>query len=330
MRALIVTNMWPSPAAPALGSFVRDQVDALRRAGGETLELEVFAFPPGGYASAARALRGLDRSRPFDVVHAHFGLSAWPALAAPARARAVTLHGTDLRHPRTRVLTRLVLPRIDLVATVSEQLSRELPERVRSRAAVLPCGVAIDRFRPTPRSEARAELGLDPDGRYLLFPSDPARPGKRHDLAAEVAAACEATLLVLRDVPPERAPLYVNAAAAVVMPSEREGFGDLEGKALELLRGAVPVGKAGRVAEIQEVLVRELDEQLVQDREPAHAGVEDRDRPPARITRSVRHGVSIRTPAEGAGRASAVTCRASRPRSRPSADRPPSGRCRRP
>jgi teichuronic acid biosynthesis glycosyltransferase TuaC len=237
MRALIVTNMWPSPQAPALGSFVRDQAEALRRVEGD-LELDVFAFPPGGYAAAARELRRLYRAQPFDVVHAHFGLSAWPALAAAANARAVTLHGTDLRHPRTRVLTRLVLPRYDLVATVSEDLARELPRRVRERAAILPCGVATDRFRPIDRAAARAELGLDPGGRYLLFPSDPARPGKRHDLAAEVASAAGATLLLLRDVPPERAPLYVNAAAAVVMPSEREGFGLA---VLEALACDVPV-----------------------------------------------------------------------------------------
>ena len=152
MRALIVTNMWPSPEAPALGSFVRDQVDALHRVGGDALDLEVFAFPPGGYAGAARALRRLDRSRPFDVVHAHFGLSAWPALAAPAHARAVTLHGTDLRHPRTRVLTRIVLPRLDLVATVSEDLAGELSAAQRRRAVILPCGVATDRFRPIDRA----------------------------------------------------------------------------------------------------------------------------------------------------------------------------------
>ena len=46
MRALIVTNMYPTPERPALGSFVRDQVDALR--GIEGLEVEVDAFAPGG------------------------------------------------------------------------------------------------------------------------------------------------------------------------------------------------------------------------------------------------------------------------------------------
>lgn len=239
MRALIVTNMWPSPAAPALGSFVRDQVDSLRRVGGSDLDLEVYSFPPGGYAGAALALRRLRGGVPFDVVHAHFGLSAWPALAAPGRRRAVTLHGTDLRHPRSRLITQLALPRMDLVATVSEDLATELPRvRARTRTAVLPCGVATDRFRALPRAEARTTLGLDVDGRYVLFPADPARPGKRYDRATELAAATGATLLALRNVEPARVPLWVNAANAVLVPSEREGFGLA---VLEALACDVPV-----------------------------------------------------------------------------------------
>lgn len=244
MRALIVTNMWPSPATPALGSFVRDQVDALRRIGGAGLELQVFDFPPGGYLRAARDLRRMPRSQPFDVVHAHFGLTAWPALAAPARQRAVTLHGTDLRHPRSRLITRLVLPRIDLVATASADLARELSPAQRERAQVLPCGVATDRFRPLDRAQSRSELGLDPAGRYLLFPADPARPGKRHDRAQAVARAANAELLVLRGVAPERVPLWINAVNGVVLPSEHEGFGlaVLEALACDVAVVAAPTG----------------------------------------------------------------------------------------
>src|SRR3954453_9543771 len=117
MRALIVTSMWPSPAAPARGSFVRDQVAAMRALGGA--DVEVFAFPPKGYARAAVTLRRRYGRERFDVVHAHFGLTAWPALAARAEARLVTLHGSDLRHPRSRCITRAALPRYDLVAAVS-------------------------------------------------------------------------------------------------------------------------------------------------------------------------------------------------------------------
>ena len=45
MRALVVTNMWPSDAAPQRGIFVRDQVEALQRRG--DVDVEVLAFPPG-------------------------------------------------------------------------------------------------------------------------------------------------------------------------------------------------------------------------------------------------------------------------------------------
>jgi hypothetical protein len=78
VRVLVVTNMYPSPADPALGSFVRDQVRALRRIDG--LDVALHAFAPGGrsYRRAARDLRARFRGTSFDVVHAHFGLSAWP------------------------------------------------------------------------------------------------------------------------------------------------------------------------------------------------------------------------------------------------------------
>jgi glycosyltransferase involved in cell wall biosynthesis len=247
MRALVVSNMYPSEASPARGSFVRDQVEALRRIA--AIELELFTFSadshPGAYARAAIELRRRFRGRRFDVVHAHFGLTAWPALAAPGQRRVVTLHGTDLSHPRSRPITLASLRAYDLVATVSEALSRSVPGWAhRSEVAVLPCGVDMRRFKPLPRAEARSELGLPADRPVLLFPSDPARPEKRHDLARAVAGDVE--LLVLRDVEPERVPLWVNAANAVLVPSDREGFGlaVLEALACDVPVLATPVGIA--------------------------------------------------------------------------------------
>jgi len=243
MRALIVTSMWPSPAAPARGSFVRDQVAALQALPG--VDVEVFAFPPKGYARAAYDLRRRFRGSRFDVVHAHFGLTAWPALAVRHATRVVTLHGTDLRHPRSRRITSAALPRYDLVAAVSPELAREVPGAGgRRRVAVLPCGVDLDRFVAIPRREARARLGLDPDGRYVLFPADPARPAKRPDRARELARDAGAQLLALGRVDPFEVPVWVNAADAVVVPSDHEGFGlaVLEALACDVPVLATPVG----------------------------------------------------------------------------------------
>ena len=248
MRALIVTNMYPTPARPALGSFVRDQVEALRRIDG--IEIQTFAFAPGSpaaYVQAAKDLRAAHRQDHFDVVHAHFGLTAWPAFAAKGRAHAVTLHGTDLAHPRSRAITLGALPFQDLVATVSEPLATQLPAWTkRKRRAILPTGVDTERFTPIPRTEARRRLGLDPDGPYLLFPADPSRPEKRYDRAQALADEEHTPLLTLGNTDPNQVPLWVNAANAVLVPSERESYGlaVLEALACDVPVLATPVGIA--------------------------------------------------------------------------------------
>lgn len=235
MRALIVSNMAPAADAPGRGQFVRDQAAALAATGAAHVELVEFA--PGDYLGGLRAVRA--RGPRWDVVHAHFGLTAYTTFALRGVRRAVTLHGTDVRHPRTGRLTRAILPRMDLVAVASPGLAAELG---RPDAQVLPCGVDLDRFRPIPRAQARARLGLDPGEPLLLFPADPARPGKRHDLA--LAAAHGTPLLSLVGVEPREVPLWINAANAVVLPSEAEGFGlaVLEALACDVPVVTTPVG----------------------------------------------------------------------------------------
>jgi glycosyltransferase involved in cell wall biosynthesis len=207
-----------------MGPFVRDQVEALRRR--DDVEIELFTFAPGlrGYPAAARELRRRYGGEAFDVVHAHFGLCAWPALAARLGPVAVTLHGNDLFHPRSNRITRAALPFVALPAAVSREFSRLVPGVGRARrVAVLPVGIDLGRLRPIPRAQARAHLGLDPEGPYLLFPHDPARPLKRHDRAVE--AADGVPLLTLGGVDPAEVPYWINAANAVLVPSQAEGFG---------------------------------------------------------------------------------------------------------
>lgn len=249
MRVLIVTTMYPTRDRPGHGSFVVDQIRALSRL--PDLEVEVFPFRSAGaasYADAGWQLRHRYGSHEFDVVHAHFGLTAWPALALRGARHGVTLHGTDLSHPRSRTITLAALPFMDLVAPVSEPLAGRIPRRlVRGQLEVLPTGVDTERFKPVPRPEARRALGLDAARRYLLFPADPARPEKRFDRAQAVAG--DLALLTLRDVEPQQVPLWVNAVDAVIVPSEREGFGlaVLEALACEVPVLATPVGIAPTV-----------------------------------------------------------------------------------
>ncbi len=242
MRVLVVTNMTPDGATPARGSFVRDQVDALRGAG---VDIDLFSFSVGSsqYPRAIPAIRRMLRKGNYDVVHAHFGLAGWCARLAGAAPLLVTFHGTDVRHPVSGRLSRRLARRIDLIAPVSRELlepragAAGLPRR-EGRTAVLPCGADLERFRPIPRTEARKLLGLDEDRRLLLFPAAPGRAMKRHDRASQVARLAGGELLTGGDIDAERMPLWVNAASAVLVPSDYEGFGLA---AVEALACDVPV-----------------------------------------------------------------------------------------
>src|SRR4051794_17378475 len=118
MKILLVSQMYPGPADPDLGVFVRGLEEQLRSRGHE-IERAVLDRRGGSktkYLGLARAtLTASRRFRP-DVVYAHFlvptGLIGALAGGAPL---VVTAHGRDVRNigwrPGIRAATRLVVRR---------------------------------------------------------------------------------------------------------------------------------------------------------------------------------------------------------------------------
>ena len=86
-------------------------------------------------------------------MHAHFGLTAWPAVLSRLGPVVVTLHGNDLLVRRSYLATRAILPFTALAAAVSRDFSSNLPGAgTKRRVAVLPVGIDVHRFRPIPRA----------------------------------------------------------------------------------------------------------------------------------------------------------------------------------
>jgi glycosyltransferase involved in cell wall biosynthesis len=169
VRILLVSQMYPGPDDPDLGTFVARIEEALVARGHE-VERAVLARRAGGrlrYLELARATaRAGHRFRP-DVVYAHFLVPAGLIAALASRAPlVVTAHGRDVRNvgavPGVRAATELVVRRAAAVVCVSDYLRRELEDKLptaRGKTVVVSSGVDLERFAPADADTARAELG---------------------------------------------------------------------------------------------------------------------------------------------------------------------------
>jgi glycosyltransferase involved in cell wall biosynthesis len=156
VRILLVSQMYPGPDAPDLGTFVA-QVERELLARGHEIERAVLDTRAGGklrYLTLAR--RTLAAARP-DVVYAHFLVPSGLIAALAGRAPlVVTAHGRDVRNigaiPGVAAATRLVVHRASAVICVSGYLGRELETKLpeaRGKVDVVSSGVDRERFAIT-------------------------------------------------------------------------------------------------------------------------------------------------------------------------------------
>jgi len=97
MKVLIVTAMYPKPENSAFGSFIRTQVESLRRAGVE-VELLLLQGRPRkwSYLKGIFQLHERLAKGSFDLVHAHYGLAGMVGRTEWKVPVVVTFHGDDL------------------------------------------------------------------------------------------------------------------------------------------------------------------------------------------------------------------------------------------
>ena len=214
--------------------FYKQQVRGLRERGVEVDSMEIEGHRPDHtdnvksrspvdyarfYASAFRRSFG-----DYDLVHASYGLTAPPAILQPNLPVVLTLWGSDVMGT-IGPLTKLCARRADEVIVMSAEMAEELGRP----CTILPHGIDADRFQPMDQAEAQAELGWDGDRHQVLFPYGTDRPVKDFPRAERVVAAAEdrlgepIELQTITGVPHERMPVYMNAADALLLTSEREG-----------------------------------------------------------------------------------------------------------
>jgi glycosyltransferase involved in cell wall biosynthesis len=277
--------MYPTPDRPAFGSFVRTQVESLRRIG---VDANPFVLHGRNrklmYARAIPLLRQRLRRGDVDLVHAHYSYVGAVARAQTSVPVVLTFHGDDLlgtigANGKRTLFSQLVALGGRVVARsvdaiiVQNRAMADLLDRHPS-VHVIPHEVDLDLFRPTDRAEARTILRLDPHRPYVLFASPPDTAVKRFPLAEASVKILRrrhptVELLVVFNEPQERLALYMSACDALVFPSFQEGSPNIvkQAMACNLPIVATDVGDVAQVvADTDGCFVVDPDARIFADR----------------------------------------------------------------
>lgn len=222
LKVLFVTNMYPDSANPASGAFVFQQAEHLRKAGHQVDVVHIKGSSSRlNYLKTTIDVFSRTRTESFDVVHAHYGLSGFPALFRYKTPLVITLHGSDALSGWIQpCISKAVCLFADAVIAVSKGICAKIG------GEVIPCGIDLTVFRPHDRMAARNRLGLPLRGRLVLFPFDPLRQIKRYDLArgaVERLGDPDTHILTVWGKQNEEMPWYYSAADVMLLCSKSEG-----------------------------------------------------------------------------------------------------------
>jgi glycosyltransferase involved in cell wall biosynthesis len=295
VRILLVSQMYPSPGTPDLGTFVAELERELEARGHELARAVVDRRGGRGrhVALARDVVRTARAFRP-EVTYAHFLVPAGLLGVLAGRAPAVvTAHGQDVENAHAsrvvRAATRLTVRRAHAVIAVSSWLRVRLEQVVPAAAGkteVIDCGVDLARFGLRDVAAARAEIGWSAEGTAFLCVGTLSERKNVLRLARAFEQRGEGELVFLGDgplrsalqgregirlagpVPHDLVPSWMAASDVVCQPSLVEPFGlvSLEGMACGRTVVATAVGGPPEfVTDAAGVIVDPYDEDALRE-----------------------------------------------------------------
>lgn len=255
LRILAVTNLWPVGDSYR-GIYVKEQVEALRRLG-HHVDVEIVAQQRGktDYFLAAPRVRRRIKAGGYDVVHIHYGMTAFSARFSGGVPRVLSLYGSDINVGWQHNVTRLGLSGVGARIYVSENLAVNARD---DRGHIIADGVDFTLFAPGDRAKARAAFGFTGDEKVVLFGGHPDNQVKGYDVFADVLAELRSRGVDVRELvlaapnqPRDTVPRKFDAADVLLFTSRKGSEGSpsvlKEAAAMGLPVVTVAVGDASKL-----------------------------------------------------------------------------------
>lgn len=218
MKILIVASYNKNRFAP----FIQEQADSLAKAG---CEIDYFGIQGKGVSGYLKQLPELKRKikefRP-DIIHAHYGLSGLLANLQRRVPVVTTYHGSDINNANARRFSKIAMKMSAYNVFVSQKtLDLAKPKR---NFILLPCGINLEDYPVVDKLEARKQMGLDAQKKYVLFAGAFDNAVKNAPLAQQaVALLPDVELLELKGYSRQQVALLMQAVDCFLMTSFTEG-----------------------------------------------------------------------------------------------------------
>ena len=208
-----------------ISPIIKNQGDSLVSLGHQVSYFTIQGKGFMGYLRNVFILRNYIKDNPFDIIHAHYSLSAVVATLAGGRSIVVSLMGSDVKAKNIlkyiiKLFAFLFWKKI-IVKSTDMKNSLNLKD-----VHVVPNGVNFERFQPINKEKSLNIVQWNYDKKHLLFAADPERKEKNFQLAKEAFEILKdkrVEMHSLADVPNELVPYHLNAADVVLLTSLWEG-----------------------------------------------------------------------------------------------------------
>ncbi len=227
MKVLLITNMYPTAEGPSFGTFVEDQLKALRRAG---VDIDVLFI--NGRKNRFNYLWGPLRlwkaliCEKYDLIHCHYIFSGLLGRLQWSIPVVLTHHGLEVFDIKwVSAIVRLTHRWFNRVIVVSGLQRRFLGDQA---VALIPCGIDLEEMRPISLPEARSQVNLPLERKLVLWAGEYWRPEKQFHLVRESmdllkARGQEVELVLVSGKPHSVIPLYMSACDVLLLTSSSEG-----------------------------------------------------------------------------------------------------------